>query len=396
MARCLLLVTFPVNSLLLGILLLIAPSAGRSQVFWVVPDKAQCGNWSNNINRDCGTLEQYLIRKDINFSLSDTTWIFLHGEYVLLKPFRMDIVEARNVTIKEEDKCVMEVEECILKTMENDHYFKVFVKQSSHVKFKQLKLVSGYVLVTESSYVAFEHFKVEQRMKHKSNLYFTLEYQIRVVESSHVTVEQFKTSFHFGIQVTQTSNLCLHSVDFRYIHLSITNPIGDYMVMNSILTSMVVYLAAYPHKAAENYSCNFTFERCRIVDTDGKDFIFKTSTDMDWQPHCHSIKIYIYNSTFAGSVLRIRFSNFLMRSCTVEINNVTFKSSSIKLELPLVQSAKYPEAVDDWLGAHVLISDYNFVEARGAIMITLRGSRENLGRAAMKILNYLTHKICRS
>ena len=387
MAHCLLLVTFPVNSLLLGILLLIAPSAGRPWVFLVAPDKAQCGNWSNDVNRDCDTLEQYLMRKDINFSLSDTTWIFLHGEHVLLKPSKMDIVGARNVTIKGEDKCGMEAEQCILKTTENDHYFKVFVKKSSHVKFKQLKLVAGYVFVTESSYVAFEHFEVEKKMMHKSNVIFTIENQIRVVESSHVTFEQFKTSFHFRIKVTQTSNLCLHSVDFRYIHLSIINPIGDYMVMDSILTSMVVYLAAYPHKAAENCSCSFTFERCRIVDIDGQDFIFKTCTDMAWQPHYHSINIYIYNSTFTvESVLRIRFSNFPMRSCTVEINNVTFKSGSIKFELPLVQSNAYPEAVDEWLGAHVLISDCNFVEARGAITIMLRGSRENLGRAAMKIL----------
>ena len=70
--------------------------AGRSQLYWVAANSTQCGNLSNSSN--CGTLGEYQ-RKGANFSLSDTTWIFLHGEHNALTVWRLEIMQARNVTL---------------------------------------------------------------------------------------------------------------------------------------------------------------------------------------------------------------------------------------------------------------------------------------------------------
>ena len=75
-------------------------------------DKAQCSNYSNG--SDCNTLAGYQGRKDVNFSLSDTTWIFLHGEHVGGTGSNLTIVGASNETLKGEGVCAMGTEECLL------------------------------------------------------------------------------------------------------------------------------------------------------------------------------------------------------------------------------------------------------------------------------------------
>ena len=90
--------------------------AGRSQLYWVAANSTQCGNLSNDSN--CGTLGEYM-EKGANFSLSDTTWIFLHGEHIALTGWRLEIVQARNVTLQGEEKCAKGVEKCVLVVTNN-------------------------------------------------------------------------------------------------------------------------------------------------------------------------------------------------------------------------------------------------------------------------------------
>ena len=83
---------------------------GRSQLYWVAANSIQCDNLSNGSN--CGTLGEYW-RKGANFSLSDTTWIFLHGEHIALTVWRLEIVQERNVMLQEET-CTLRVKKCVL------------------------------------------------------------------------------------------------------------------------------------------------------------------------------------------------------------------------------------------------------------------------------------------
>ena len=83
------------------------PFAGRPGLFWVAADKTQCNNYSNG--SDCDTLDGYLDRNDVNFSFSDTTWVFLHGEHVVHKQL---FTMARNVTLLGEDRCAATAQRC--------------------------------------------------------------------------------------------------------------------------------------------------------------------------------------------------------------------------------------------------------------------------------------------
>ena len=111
--------------------------AGRSQLYWVAANSTQCDNLSNGSN--CGTLGEYW-RKGANFSLSDTTWIFLHGEHIAFTFWRLEIAQGRNVTLQGEEKCATGVEECVLmvfdtfKTVMGENVFEIIITNSSHVK----------------------------------------------------------------------------------------------------------------------------------------------------------------------------------------------------------------------------------------------------------------------
>lgn len=193
-------------ALLLGAFLLIIQSdpafAHISQLFWVAADRVQCSIYSNS--SDCDTLEGYLKRDDVNFSLSDTTWIFLHGNHVPVSDWSLQFVGMRNVTLKGEDKCATGTEDCIL--MLNPHVTEIFIWESSHVTIEGLKLR------------------------------------------------------HAFITVGQTNNLYVRAVDFQSSIMRIKNPIGNYTIMESTFgpSSYVCNdLISCPYAAAEN--CNFSF-----------------------------------------------------------------------------------------------------------------------------------------
>ena len=311
---------------------------GKSQLFWVAADKIQCSHYSNDSN--CDTLVGYLNRDDVNFSLSDTTWIFLHGEHAVnSSDCSLEIMGARNVKLKGEDECAIGDEECVF-TME-------------------------------------QHGECEGA-------------DIFVWGSSHVTIELLKLKNTF-IAVTETSNLLVHAVDFQRSALSIKNPIGDYTIMDSSFgpaSHITTYLFSCPSTAAEN--CNFSFTLKQRMKWSPKlrfaqwNHINLFGMHMVGQHNYSSIKIFLTDSTFFDTALSILVSNYPLWLFTVEVNNVTFTGGTLILTMPLMENVTYPAgSINKWLGAQVLITGCNFVEAVGRIKLNFFGdSRE--GVAIMK------------
>ena len=323
-------------NLMLAFLLLInqggPSSAGRPQLFWVAADKAQCSKYSNG--SDCDTLAGHQRRKDVHFSLSNTTWIFLHGEHEVGE---LNIVGGRNVTLKGEEKCAMATKKCVL-TCSN-----AVIHKSSDVTFEQLRVQADNV--------------------------------------------------HYFMK--ETRNFTANSVDFVG-PLMITSPIGDYTIMDSYFTPQSgVYfeLTACPsyRLSASQNTCNFTLtvKRCKMemaYSFMGFDIIMYSLTQY------HTVKITIDSSTFTRNNLTVKNKNYPMSSLTVEVQNVTFDEGRINLEMPLIENSIYPNmtypvVADEWLGAYVYINDCNFFDTRdGAMSIQLEPNwfqnSSNQGRVA--------------
>ena len=293
-------------------------SAGRPGLFWVAADKAQCSAYSNG--SDCDTLAGYQERKDVNFSLSDTTWIFLHGEHVGGTRSNLTIVGVRNVTLKGESICAMGAEECVLGPMFHRYNLQIHVEESSYVTLKHLRL-----------------------------------------QTSSVTVKH-------------ASNFCVSSVDFLSTSLVIQDPFGDYTIMGSSFSTkshINTELSAYP--CASEVSCNFTFtvKQCYLgmgEDPEGVDFpgFHIIIYNQTWY---HSIEVVITNSTLDHSQLTVVGRNYPISSFSLKVNNVNFNWQGVNIELPLLEKATYLGLVDEWLGAHVLINNCNFMVGPSQAMV---------------------------
>ena len=283
-------------------------SAGRPQLFWVAADKTQCSNYSNG--SDCDTLAGYQLRKDVNFSLSDTTWIFLHGEHMLgFEGSSLTVAGARNVTFKGEEQCAMGAQECVLLSRYFNSRPEIIVQQSSAVTFEDLRLQTEYLIYVE-----------------------------------------------------QTSNFCLHSVDFLdYTGLTIRDPVGDYTIIESFFgpdTEFDTSIKACPYASKGSCNLTFTVKQCQVI----ADYHYNAvDIAMDNLAHYHSIKITISNSTFTIRELSMVVKTYPRGSFTLEVNAVTFTECSFKLVMPLMVSMTYPEAADEWLGARVLINNCDFM-----------------------------------
>ena len=302
-----------VTTLMLAFLLLVnqggPSSAGRPQLFWVAADKAQCSNYSSG--SDCDTLDGYWRRYkyDVNFSLSDTTWIFLHGEHEWDSgESSLKIVGARNVTLKGDDNCALEAKKC---TIVNN----IFIKQSNGITLQQLRLQTGTVVVI------------------------------------------------------QTSNFYIHSVDFLSTSMLIKEPFGSYTLMKSSFRSLSGYhlfatLHACPSTSEVN--CNFTFivEQCSLEMEEYPTDDFRdisTGIIVNEKSYYHYIKIAIINSTFINSHLHVLFYGYPIGSLDLGVQNVTFNGSIMNFRMPLVENMIYPEVAGEWLGAYVLVKDCNFM-----------------------------------
>ena len=353
--------------------------AGRSQLYWVAANSAQCGNLSNDSN--CGTLGEYW-RKGVNFSLSDTTWIFLHGEHIAPTVWRLEIVRARNVALRGEERCATGIEECVLvvtsdcidtsKTVEvTDQNVCILVNESSHVTLENLKVVAGYNRVMATS---------------------VLKFSILVQKASHIIFEHFETATNpTSITIEATDNVCIRAVDFQNAEMEITDPTGDYMVMESILssTSVLTHPSACSQTTAENCSFELNIKECIIQTKGSVSFMVsefpKQNLQMAREISYHSIRLSIANSTMDLSTDRLRQLNILIHNypeqlCTVEVRNVTFRTNGVRLEMPLgfkIENAINLSSADKSVGAHVFIDGCRFLRTGRGITITLNNSIES-------------------
>ena len=340
-----------VTTLMLAFLLLInqggPSSAGRPQLFWVATDKAQCSNYSNG--SDCDTLEGYELRKDVNFSLSNTTWVFLHGTHEWGSGgSSLIIVGVRNVTFKGEEKCAMEVEKCVLVMQYMHSIASVLVEQSSDVTFANLIL-------------------------------------------------QYVGTIDGRVNVSQTSNFHVYSVHFRYTNLVIHDPFGDYTIEGSQFgpwSRINTELSACP--CASERKCKFTFtvKECKlemeydsttdsssgfVFGKDGYPWPTGIAISMLNQTYYHSIGMFITNSIFTNSDFTVIVRNYPTSSLAVEIKNVTFNRCLVNVELPLMKTVTYSEE------ARVLINESNFIVSHdGKLDICLwpNLSQDSLGKVS--------------
>ena len=357
--------------------------AGRSQLYWVAANSTQCGNLSNGSN--CGTLGEYW-RKGANFSLSDTTWIFLHGEHIAFTFWELEIVRARNVTLQGEEKCAMGVEECVIvvKYDCNDDFTKVIVTSGATVT----PIIRYSILVTESSHVALKNLKVVAGYNRAKDTPM-LEFSILVQKASHIIFEHLETAIDTSITIEATDNVRIRTVDFQNAKLEITDPTGVYTVMKSILSfiSVLTHPSACSQTTAKNCSFELNIKEC-IIRTKG-DFSFmidedsKQSLQMAREINYHSIRLSIANSTMGLAIdhftqgLSILLRNYPTQLCTVEFSNVTFRTYGVTLEMPLgfnVENATYHTSADRSVGAHVLIDGCKFLGTVGGITISFNNS----------------------
>ena len=110
----------------------------------------------------------------------------------------------------------------------------IFVSKSRHVTIKHLKVVAGYRGAVAAT---------------------VLEFRVLVMIASHVTLEHLETAMNqTTIKVEATNNLCVCAVYFQNATLYITDPTGDYMIMESTLsaTSVEAYLTTCYYTTAEH------------------------------------------------------------------------------------------------------------------------------------------------
>ena len=350
--------------------------AGRSQLYWVAANSAQCGNLSNGSN--CGTLDEYW-RKGANFSLSDTTWIFLHGEHIAPTYWKLEIVQASNVTIQGEEKCATGVEECVL-VIRNDC--------NNRVTMICIEITAVYtILVTESSHVTLENLKVIGYSRMMAASVFT--FRVLVKEASHIIFEHLDVAISpNSIRIEATDSVCIRAVDFQNVELEITDPTGDYMVIESVLSSTYVqtHPSACSQTAAESCSFDLNINECIFRNEGTVDFTVedsKQSLQMAKKINYHSIRLSIANSTMEhflsarSKKMSILIRNYPTQLCAVEVSNVTFRTNEVRLEMPLsfiTENATNLSSADRSVGAHVLIDGCNFLGTAQGITIALHNS----------------------
>ena len=307
-------------------------SDDKSGLFWVAAEIEQCSNYSNG--SDCDTLAGYQGRRDVNFSLSDTTWVFLNGEHVEdIAGTKLIIIGARNVTLKGEEGCGMGTGKCAL--------------------------VGVLIQVMYSYDVTLELLRVQNT-------------DVR------------------GYMINHTSNFCAYSVEFR-VSMYIYEPTGHYIIEGSYLCPGTnIHTDLNTCLNTSDVSCDFAFtvNHCSIGSRYEADPQPGFAINVyDSKPDYHSFNIMITNSTFFNGFLSVKALYYPRYSFTVEVHNVTFIRSNIDLEMPLTEKLTNIKSDSEWLGAHVLINDCQFMEVySGAIGIDLRPSwsKNSLGRVSQQ------------
>ena len=217
-----------------------------------------------------------------------------------------------------------------------------------------------------------------------------IEFSIHVMEASHVTLKHLDTAIHSTtVRVEATHNLYVSNVHFRNASLEITDPTGDYMIRQSILTSTVVTanLTACSHTNAVNCSFVLHIKECTIQGKGGVIFTIGKETDLKVgrEINYHSIRLSIANSTISTDRLKqglkILISDYPIQCWNVEVSNVTFGKTGVKISMPLnftTENATYSTSAKRSMGARVLIDGCKFLGTEGGITITLNNFRKGV------------------
>ena len=298
-------------------------SAGRPHLFWVAANKTQCSNYSNG--SDCDTLDRYLGREDVNFSLSDTTWIFLHGEHVLSK--QINITLARNVTLTGEKRC---------------KHTAVELKCDARVDFN----ASG------------------------------LE-QILIRKSKHITIKNISLNAlctRGVIKVDSTSDFCINDVFFpskkdQEVIITITNPFGHYMLMGSMFgdrTNLTIEFDACLQKEGKCI-VSFTISQCQFKSSVS---VSKTALQMHLpeKQKYHSITMNISDSTFSKCYLNVSLVSYPTVCYYMELNGVNFskRHAGFQLSAPLSIQGHNESALSNLPRAQTVFHNCTFHDVLGA------------------------------
>ena len=260
----------------------ITSSAGRPQLFWVAADKTQCSNYSNG--SDCDTLDEYLGREDVNFSLSDTTWTFLHGEHVVRK--QINIIMARNITLRGEERCAENVRRCTL----NMHFDGTGLE---------------HILIWKSEQITIQHLAFKTKEQHTRG----------------------------ELQVKSTRDFCVNHVHFlpHTSKMIISNPLGDVILARSIFAKrldFITILDSCPH-LGENCAVAFTVVQCT----------FKCGTDRSVQMtltehhNYRSLAVNVTNTTFSKCGFKADVISYPTAGYSMELNVVRFEEGNTGFHL---------------------------------------------------------------
>ena len=303
----------------------ITSSAGRPHLFWVAADKKQCSNY--NSGSDCDTLDRYLGRKDVNFSLSDTTWIFLRGEHEVHD--HMEIILARNVTLTGEEQCTADVQNCTIA-----------------IRFDDGGLLH-HIRISKSEQITIEHLSfVTRRVVHE--VIDPLSYRIPCPDEIFVqTMERYPfglTEADFErssdvVRISFTSDFCMNHVQFlsrlgwQEPMLQITNPLGHYVLMGSVFTVDTNFgklFFAKPRKE-ENQTVTYTISQCRFESYSGEPAAVQVH--LPNHHNYYSITMNITNTTFLNLGLNVEVESYPTVHYSMELNRVNFTQGKAGFQL---------------------------------------------------------------
>ena len=275
----------------------ITSSAGRPHLFWVAVNKAQCSNYSNG--SDCDTLDGYLGSEDVNFSLSDTTWIFLCGRHMVRK--QINIIMARNITLTGEERCTANVQRCTIKIdFDSNGLDHIFIRKSEQIIIKHLSFKTANERITVARGV---------------------------------------------VRVDSTSDVCINHVQFlsrlgwANSVLMITNPLGHYMLIGSVFVKGTILETTFNACRQEEGNCTvtYTISQCRFesfTSFGNEELVQVHLTDHHFY---HSITMSITNTTFINLCLNVKVVSYPTVHYSMELNRVNFiqRAAGFQLSAPL-------------------------------------------------------------
>ena len=315
----------------------ITSSVGRPHLFWVAANKTQCSNYSNG--SDCDTLDGYLGRRDVNFSLSDTKWVFLHGEHVVREC--MEIILARNVTLTGEEQCTADVQNCtiVIEIDGDDLVHLIHVSKSEQIIIEHLSFVTSRELRDViDPYYSDPYCRYGFIDPFMSNSWCE---EIMIQNMEEFPFMRAEVGSSDVVRISFTSDFCMNHVQFlsrwgwKESVLQITNPLGHYVLMGSVFTVNTNFgklFFAKPQKEG-NRTVTYTISQCRFESYSGE----PVQVHLPNHHNYHSITMNITNTTFINSNLNVEVESYPTVHYSMELNRVHFTQgkASFQLSAPL-------------------------------------------------------------